>query len=483
MCLAQYNLKHIDCVEIAPEVVQIALKFFKHINLGDQVSEKVNMIYMDAKNYLHLTPRRYDIIVNDADLPAQSGSAPLFAKEHFQNALEHLNPRGVFITKLHLADITLSSFDSILGTFLEVYPHVTIWFPVTKPYIFFYLVGSRQKQLFSPTYIDGKMAKENVHNSVAYLNFHNSVDILSCYIGDENDINRYLKKYFHINSDYTPYVEFDFGQGYSLITSGLFQEFIETVRQNSLLNHIDWTGLSESEQDKWRKDYQLLYRISSYVLKSHSEQEPLIVLWNSFEGLRLMPKHAALLEQEDENLLFVQTMLFRNERFDADKAIVDMDTLLQQQPDFGTAWLIKSWALQQKNEMSEALNAAKKAVQHAPNTLAAHDNLGMILVKLGQLDKAVDHYSLAIQLMPPDIRLHNNLGAVFFRQGRVEEAISQFCQALRIQPYSAEIHFALGYALEELGRKDEAVEEYREALRINPKYFRARERLNAALGR
>lgn len=44
-CLALNKLNRLDCVEISPEVVQIALKFFKHINLGDKLDRNVNMIY------------------------------------------------------------------------------------------------------------------------------------------------------------------------------------------------------------------------------------------------------------------------------------------------------------------------------------------------------------------------------------------------------------------------------------------------------
>ncbi|MHC4843891.1 MAG: fused MFS/spermidine synthase, partial [Planctomycetota bacterium] len=175
--LAQHNPELIDCVEIAPEVVQTALEFFGHINLAENLGQYVNMKYLDGKNYLHLTDNRYDLIINGADIPAYSGSAPLFATEHFQNASDHLNPGGLFMTKLHLASISKSSFDSILGTFTETYPYVTIWFPTNQPTSFFYLVGSSKKQLFSPEYIDSALQKQGVRESVAYLNLDTSQDV------------------------------------------------------------------------------------------------------------------------------------------------------------------------------------------------------------------------------------------------------------------------------------------------------------------
>lgn len=132
-CLATHAPAHIRCVEIAPEVTDAALRYFSHINLGPALTQYVQMTYMDAKNFLHITGEKYDVIINDADIPSYSGSAPLFGREHFVCAREHLRPAGLVVSKLHLSGIPVSSFDSILGTFLEVFPHVTMWFPATKP--------------------------------------------------------------------------------------------------------------------------------------------------------------------------------------------------------------------------------------------------------------------------------------------------------------------------------------------------------------
>jgi len=479
-CMAKHNLNRIDCVEIAPEVVRAALKFFKHINLGDQLNQRVNMMYMDGKNYLYLTGRHYDIIVNGADIPAHSGSAPMFAREHFQNAKEHLNPGGLFITKLHLASISESGFNSILGTFLQVYPHVTIWFPMTKPIAFFYLVGSRQEQVFSLKHIKGELEKENVRNSVDYLNFHNSLDVLSCYIGDENDIKKYLKK-FHINSDYTPYVEFDIDKRGTAIMQALFRKFIETVRGDSLARHIDWAGISENEQEKWVREYELLYKVSTCVLKTFGGQGISSQLQDIYDGLSLMPEHTALIDLENRCLFSAKRML-TSKASGADRAVADMDILLQGRPNCGQAWLIKSWALQQKKEMSKALTAAQRAVQYAPHQAEVWNNLGRIFLKFGQVDKAISYFKGAVRLRPNEATLHHDLGVALLKKGLFDEADSQFRQVVRIRPNSAEAHLVLGNFLAQCGKKDEAAREYRESLRLHPNYIKARKNLDALIG-
>ncbi|MBN1806438.1 MAG: fused MFS/spermidine synthase [Sedimentisphaerales bacterium] len=68
-CMAMHRLERAVCVEIAPEVANLSLRFFGHINLGDKLNDEIDMIYMDAKNYIHLTDDKYDAIVNDSIHP------------------------------------------------------------------------------------------------------------------------------------------------------------------------------------------------------------------------------------------------------------------------------------------------------------------------------------------------------------------------------------------------------------------------------
>ncbi len=470
-CLSRHNLRSIHCVEVAQEVVDVALQYFDHINLGDRLNENVEMIYMDAKNYLHLTERHYDIIINGADNHSYPGSAPLFTWEHFKNAREHLNPGGLFITKLHLQGHPKSSFESIIGTFMEVFPHATIWFPTTKPYIFFYLVGSSQQQMFSPEHIEKELSKEEVRNSVDYMNYRDSSYVLSSYIGDENDLERYLKS-FHLNSDDKPYVEYNLDVNKSILEMKTFLDFIETVRKGSIFDHIDWTGLSPQEQIDWRENHRLLYEASTAVLKSYVLIGAFPVLESTFYGLKLLPDHPVLLEKEEQVLNYIRGIYNRG------KGIGGLDDLLRRRPDCGTAWLVKSWELKKRKEINEALFAGEKAVQYTSHNAMTFDNLGIILTELGQADKAIPHFKDAIKLLPDNAQLHYDLGVAFAQLDDFDNAVSAFRRGLLIEPKNAKAQTYLGDFLTQLGRKKEAILEYEKALSINPNSQMARSRLN-----
>ena len=453
-CLSKHNLNRIDCVEVAPELVHMALKYFDHINLGKGLSEKVNMIYMDAKNYLHLTSKKYDIIINGANNPSHQGSAPLFAKEHLENAMAHLNNGGLFMTKLHLNAISRSNFDSILGTSLEVFPHVTLFFPVTRPYTFFYLVGSREKQLFSPPHIEEELNKYGVKESTSYLFFRNSIDVLSGYIGDENDIRRYLKKYT-VNTDYKPFMEFNIDERVYLGEGIFFTKFLNIVRRGSLVNHIDWSGMSPSEKTKWVEEYRQVFNSSSYLLQAFGNKNIYRKLEINYSGLKNMPAYPALLNQQEEILEIIRMRLFNaegKERMDADDALVVTKIKLQIYPESGALWLLRSWAFKRKNELNKALIAGEKAVYYSPHGIAARENIGELFLDLDQAEKAIFYFKEVIQLDPDAPSAHFSLGEALSRKGLYREAANSYQMALNLNPKFKVAQNRLEKVLKQAGR-------------------------------
>jgi spermidine synthase len=465
-CLAQHDLLRIDCVEIAPEVTEVAVNFFRHINLGEQLFQKVNMIYMDGKNFLNLTDRKYDIILNDSNVHSTSGSAPLFTKEHFQSALVHLNPGGLFMTKLHLQGHPKTNFDSILATFMHVFPHVSVWFPTTKPFVFFYLVGSADKQLFSLKRIDSELTKEKVRNSVKYLNFENSADVLTCYIGDKEDIRRYLKT-FQINSDYTPYLEFNLDSK-NLVLQAYFPELIQTVRGDSIIMHIDPSGMDKSELEQWRKDFELRYQVATLLLRAHGEEAFLLRFLYSSHGLKLMPRYAPLLELREDCVSDIEEALKRGV-VNPDMVIADMNDQIRNYPDSGVAWLIKSMALRQKGDKGEAFRAAEKAVQYAPDYAEAHVNLGMMLARREKFDQAGKYLSKALQINPDHEEANYNLSIILAVQGKIYEPLEHYSKAVQLNPNidtSPDLHRLLAINFAKAHRFNEAVSSATKALEL-----------------
>ena len=113
----------VDVVELAGAVVRGA-RFFESINYGVLSRPNVHLRVDDGRNYLMLTPRRYDVIAADVIHPIFAGSGNLYSVEYFQLMRRILNPGGIV---LQWVAGTEAEYKTIVRTFLSVFPGTTAW--------------------------------------------------------------------------------------------------------------------------------------------------------------------------------------------------------------------------------------------------------------------------------------------------------------------------------------------------------------------
>jgi tetratricopeptide (TPR) repeat protein len=124
-----------------------------------------------------------------------------------------------------------------------------------------------------------------------------------------------------------------------------------------------------------------------------------------------------------------------------------------------------------------------RALQVTSDNYVAHNNLGNLHARGGELDRAAFHYESALRVMPGLAEAHNNLGAVRARQGKPRLAEEHYRNALRVDPDYAKAHYNLAITLETVGKTEEAETHYRRALRASPRLVEARQSLGDLLGR
>jgi protein O-mannosyl-transferase len=101
----------------------------------------------------------------------------------------------------------------------------------------------------------------------------------------------------------------------------------------------------------------------------------------------------------------------------------------------------------------------------------AEGNLGSALMEMRRPDLAAPHLERAIQLMPTLGAAHYNLGTLLHRQNELDRAQQEYRLALKYasdEREAAQTHNNLGVLFDQLGRRDEAVAEFTAALVLNP---------------
>ena len=299
--LTYHNIPNITCAELSEEMVVLAKKHFSHINLGDSLEERVNMIYMDAKNYVHLTDSKYDIILNDCIWPGQfAESSSLYTEEYFLDGLELLKENGIYSTWLPIS-IPRLSLMSIIKTFSSVFENTILIYPHFYLSQHALLIGQKAPHKYSYIDMEKQYNKEAVANSLKMIGISDINDIIDFMLTDWKSLENLAKSY-PINSDDFPVVEFDVDRRrIALDENFILKQFlflsINTTRVN-FDDIIGFEGISEDGKDDileglYRSQKANFYLFRSYVPAPKNRAHDLIV-----RGLGIDPGNSDLLRRK-----------------------------------------------------------------------------------------------------------------------------------------------------------------------------------------
>ncbi len=132
-------------------------------------------------------------------------------------------------------------------------------------------------------------------------------------------------------------------------------------------------------------------------------------------------------------------------------------------------------------QLDKAVEAWQALLVRYPDDALAHNNLGIVLDRIGKPDDAAKEYEVALKLNPAYVRGHRNLALALMRTGHTEEALYHFKVALEVYPELAELHRNYADALAQSGHLSEAVDEYSKTIELDPKIAEAHNNLGIAL--
>jgi spermidine synthase len=179
----QSSIKSVDCVEIEPAAVTSS-HFFEHVNKLPLNDPRLNLILDDARTYLRVNSRQYDLIVSEPSHPWVAGVANLFTREFFRLGRDRLKTDGVFVQWVQTYQLSTESLRSVLATFNEVFPNIAL-FRVEgsakgKDLI---LLGSRTRFNFEA--LAARINEPGIATELARAGIYNAEDLRSWLVCDE----------------------------------------------------------------------------------------------------------------------------------------------------------------------------------------------------------------------------------------------------------------------------------------------------------
>jgi spermidine synthase len=181
--VSRHDGVHVDVVELSPEVVRAADRFFEEINFGVLRRPNVRLIVDDGRNHLLLTDQRYDVVTADVILPIHAGSGNLYSKEYFELVRQVLKPGGLV---LQWVAGTEAEYKLIMRTFLSVFPHTTVWLDGTL------MVGSVEPLQLKRSDFEWKLDVANRRAALGSIGLNRFEDLLAAYRAGPEEMHAFV---------------------------------------------------------------------------------------------------------------------------------------------------------------------------------------------------------------------------------------------------------------------------------------------------
>jgi tetratricopeptide (TPR) repeat protein len=147
-------------------------------------------------------------------------------------------------------------------------------------------------------------------------------------------------------------------------------------------------------------------------------------------------------------------------------AEVQIEHMLAQPAFHGDGQVLKSRLAEAQGDFASARCELETAVARMPDDRQPLQALCQFLFEHGELEDARQTLHRLVELCPRDGAAHHNLGLVYLRMGQSEHALPWLRQSLRLRPEGRLTWEQLAQTLDALGRPDEAAETRQQAQRI-----------------
>ncbi len=131
-------------------------------------------------------------------------------------------------------------------------------------------------------------------------------------------------------------------------------------------------------------------------------------------------------------------------------------------------------ALLRKGNLDTSISHFLESIRLYPENYDAFSNLGIAYARKGQLRQAVNANVTAVKLAPRYKKAHINMANAYARSKEFDLAAAYYKNAITFSPEDARLHNHAGIAFYLAGRLEDANFHFLEAIRIKPAYFNAR---------
>jgi spermidine synthase len=439
-----HPLSRADVLEISPEVVA-ASRHFSAENHGAIDDPRTRLIVGDGRTHLALTRDTYDVIVSEPSNPWMAGIAALFTREFFETAKARLSPGGVLCQWAHTYDISTRDLQSIVATFVSVFPDGTLWLVGDGDVL---LIGSNTPLVPRLDRIASAWQRPGVSADLASVGVSEPSHILSMFVASDAHLAAWAAN-APLQTDNRAALEF----------SGPQSIFGPAEADNAaLLRGLAHTAPPpRTVADARDRGTPATYRDRGWMLLSADAVRP---AYDEFvKAVEMDPTDARALE----GLIRATAPLRRHAETRALLGRLTAD------PARIAAKLALSRHLASEGAYDEAAAIPFTIVQSDPSNVMALEQLASVLSDVGDVERMRPVVARLRAVAPGGEATHYYSAALLFMEQRTDLALAEARRVVAMNPAHARGQNLLGAALASLGQPEQARAAFQASLQANPR--------------
>jgi predicted membrane-bound spermidine synthase len=198
------EIQQVDVVEISPEVVEGARLFadFNHRALEDP---RCRVVVDDAKAFLQMTDRRYDIIISEPSNPWLAGVSAVFSREYYEQCRLRLKPGGIMAQWVQIYETDDSILRLVLNTFASTFPQASIWQTASVDLL---LVSTIEPVEIDLDQLERRFAVPVLKADLERIDLFRPVSLLARELIPAGDVQHLTEPGGRVHSDFYPILEY-----------------------------------------------------------------------------------------------------------------------------------------------------------------------------------------------------------------------------------------------------------------------------------
>jgi hypothetical protein len=178
----------------------------------------------DARSWLQLAPRGYDVIVTDCTNIQYRSNGDLYTIDYFRLMQDRLAGNGIAAAWVPANGIAERDLKTLLRSFRAVFPHTSVWFMNSLPTDFLIVIGTTAKLTIDFDQLSHHMQEPAIAQDLALVGLQDPCRLLYTFVAGEAGLDSYLEK-GSLNTDDRPILSYStYGATFrSTIASNLVQ--------------------------------------------------------------------------------------------------------------------------------------------------------------------------------------------------------------------------------------------------------------------